>query len=156
MRHSMNAAVRRMALLALFAGAVSAEGQVQAGSSRGAAPSRIPVTVSMVDALPAAQAPFALLRRSTADGGDVIIIPAGADANLLSDAVRALLTVRRHEGDQASRSGMLRVTARTSRRPELPWAARVLGDVRRTPPQVLVGVGTTRSVTIWLPPQRPR
>lgn len=154
MRHSMKAAATTLALLALLAGADPAE--AQAGSARGRAPTRIPVTVALVDELPAAQTPFALLRRSAAEGGDVILVPASADAGVLSDAVRALLAVRSHQGDQGAEGGMLRVTARTSRRPALPWAARVLGDARRTPPQALSGVGTARSVVIWLPPQRAR
>lgn len=153
MSHWMKAAATRLALLALFA--VPAEGQ-PAGSSGRATPTRIPVTVALLDELPAAQAPFALLRRTEAEGGDVILLPTAADANLLSEAVRALLTVRRHQGDHAAQGGMLRVTARASRPPALPWAARVLGDVRRTAPQPVAGVGTARSVVIWLPPQRPR
>lgn len=155
MSYSMKPAVRRMALLALLAGAVPAEGQAQGGNPGRPTPTRIPVTVALVDELPASQAPFALLRRSANEGGDVIIVPASADADLLSDAVRALLTVRRHQGDQASQRGVLRVTARTNRRPALPWAVRVLADARRTAPQALDGVGTARSITIWLPPQRP-
>jgi hypothetical protein len=155
MSHWMKAAATRLALLALFAVAVPAKGQ-QAGSPGRPAPTRIPVTVAMVDELPAAQAPFALLRRTEAEGGDVILLPAAASPDLLSEAVRALLTVRRHQGDHAAQGGTLRVTARTSRPPALPWAARVLGDVRRTAPQSVAGVGTARSVVIWLPPQRPR
>lgn len=155
MSHSIKRSVRRLALLALYAGTVPVEGQAQGGSSGRSAPTRIPVTVALVDELPASQAPFALLRRSANQGGDVIIIPASAEADLLSDAVRALLTVRRHQGDQATQHGVLRVTARTNRRPALPWAVRVLADVRRTLPQALDGVGPVRSITIWLPPQRP-
>jgi hypothetical protein len=155
MSHWIKAAARRVAMLALFTGAVPAEGQ-QAGGSGRPVPKRIPVTVALVDELPAAQAPFALLRRTQAQGGDVILLPSNAGADLLSEAVRALLTVRRHQGDHAAQGGMLRVTSRTSRPPALPWAARVLGDARRAPPQPVAGVGTARSVVIWLPPQRPR
>ncbi|HEX2076054.1 MAG TPA: hypothetical protein VHG08_00045 [Longimicrobium sp.] len=151
MKHSMKPFPGALALLALLAGAAPAEGQ-----GRRAAPTRVPVTVAVVDELPATQQPFALLRRPPAEGGDVIVLPASADADLLSDAVRALLTVRSHQGDQATERGMLRVTARTNRRPALPWAARVLGDLQRTPEQALAGVGTVRSVLIWLPPQRVR
>ena len=155
MSHWIKAAARRIAILALFAGAVPAEGQ-QAGGSGHPVPKRIPVTVALLDELPPAQAPFALLRRTEDEGGDVILLPAAADANLLSEAVRALLTVRRHQGDRAAQGGMLRVTARASRPPALPWAARVLGDARRTSARSIAGVGTARSVVIWLPPQRPR
>ena len=155
MSHWIKAAARRIAILALFAGAIPAKGQ-QAGGSGRPVPTRVPVTVALIDELPAAQAPFALLRRTAAEGGDVIVIPSDADANLLSEAVRALLTVRRHQGDHAAQGGMMRVTGRTSRPPALPWASRVLGDVRRTSPAPVPGVGTARSVVIWLPPQRPR
>ena len=81
MRYAMQTGVRRLALLALFAGAVPAAGQAQAGSSRGPVPTRVPVTVALVDRLSAAQSPFSLLRRSPAEGGDVILMPATADAH---------------------------------------------------------------------------
>ena len=152
MRHALGT----LALVALLAGGAPAEGRAQEKGQGGRTPTRIAVTVAVVDALPAAQHPFALLRRTAAEGGDVILLPAGADADQLSDAVRALLAVRSRQGDEAAERGILRVTAPGSRRPALPWAARVLGDLRRTPPQALAGVGTARSVVIWLPPQQVR
>lgn len=142
-----------LALVALFVAAVPVG--AQPGGSRGVA-TRVPVTVALVDELSPAHTPFALLRRNLAEGGDVIVVPTTADADLLSDAVRALLTVRRHQGDQVADGGTLRVTARTRGRPALPWAVRVLADIRRTTPQTVPGVGSARSVVIWLPPQRPR
>lgn len=149
MRNLVKRAVKSLVPLTLFVSSVPLAAQ-----ARGDAPTRIPVTVAIVDELPGADLPYALLRRTAAQGGDVILLPPSADADLLSGAVRALLAVRRQQGDWAEESGRLRVTSRASRRPAFLWAARVLGDIRRAERQLIPGVGTLPSVVIWLPPQR--
>jgi hypothetical protein len=123
-------------------------------------PTRVPVTVALVDRLPAPDAPFVILRRPDATPADVILLPRDADASVLTDAVRALLLARRNTGgDVAATPAVLRARFRSSGgggRPLLPWAPRVLNDLRRAPISELVGVGPVRSVQIWLPAQRGR
>jgi hypothetical protein len=121
---------------------------------------RVPVTVALVDRLPAPDAPFVILRRTRATPADVILLPRDADATVLTDAVRALLLARRNAGgDVAAAPAVLRARFRSSGgngRPLLPWAPRVLNDLRRAPVSELVGVGQVRSVQIWLPAQHGR
>lgn len=120
---------------------------------------RVPVSVALVDALPTG-APFQILRSIGPEPGDVILLPARANADDLSDAVQALLTLRRLQGDTAGTAGAMRV-----RRPQghphaqprrYPWVARVLNDLRTAPVKRVPGVGTVPALEIWLPPQRRR
>jgi hypothetical protein len=119
-------------------------------------PTRVPVTVAIVERLPVTGAPFLVLRRASAAPRDVILLPAGADARLLSEAVQTLLIARQAGGDTATATATLRVRpqrGRTAQRPVLPWAQRVLTDLRRAAARPLDGVGTVPAVEIWLPRQ---
>ncbi|HEU4453060.1 MAG TPA: hypothetical protein VFR81_08365 [Longimicrobium sp.] len=134
-------------------------GAAQAPKAHGA-PTRVPVTVAMVERLPVPDAPFVVLRRTNVAPQDVILLPAGADARLLSDAVQMLLIARQAGGDTATAAATLRVRPQrgrtASQRPILPWAQRVLADLRRVATRPVEGVGTVPAVEIWLPPQTRR
>jgi hypothetical protein len=136
----------RLVMLALCL----APGTMQAQST---ARTRVPVTIALVERLPAPDAPFVLLRGTAEAGGDVILLPADADAAVLSDAVRALLVVRGQQGDAASAPALLRFSAPGRGARTLPWASRVLADARRAVPREIEGVGTVPSVQVWLPRQ---
>jgi hypothetical protein len=123
------------------------------------APMRVPVTIAVVERLPVPDAPFVVLRRTNAAPRDVILLPAGADAKLLSEAVQMLLIARQAGGDTAAAPATLRVRpqrGRTSQRPVLPWAQRVLNDLRRAEARPVEGVGPVPAVEIWLPAQTRR
>jgi hypothetical protein len=144
-------------LIAAFA-LSSASGAGQVPKVPGA-PSRVPVTIAMVERLSVTDAPFLVLRRTHAAPRDVILLSAGADAKLLSEAVQALLVARRAGGDTAAAPATLRVRpqrGRASQRPVLPWAQRVLADLRRAVARPIQGVGSVPAVEIWLPAQSRR
>ena len=143
-----------LGLLFLVTGQLSA--QVAAPRSP-RAPARVPVTVALVEQLPYPDAPFIILRQLT--GSDYILLPADADAALLTDAVNALLLARQRGGDRAPADALLRLRApeRVRGARPLPWAARVLADLRNAPRRSVPRVGQAPAVQIWLPPQsRPR
>jgi hypothetical protein len=117
------------------------------------APTRVPLTIALVQVLPHPSAPYEIQRRPS---GDVVLVPESATAEQLSDAVRGVLTARLVEGDTARHGSSVRVRPRrpnSAQRPAFPWAQRVLGDLRRAPVQSVAGVGTVRAVKIWLPRQ---
>jgi len=121
-------------------------------------PTRVPVTLALVDTL-SPPAPFRILRRADRDPRDVIVLRRGADSIALSAAVEQLLLLRQVQGDTAAASGMMRVRPRESagRAPRmLPWARRVVDDLHAAEPRTVAGVGTLPVVVIWLPPQRGR
>lgn len=150
----MKALLRRSCpwAVALVFLAVPVGAQPGHGSSR--APSRVPVTVALVEHLPYPEAPFVILRQSI--GRDYILLPAQADAALLTEAVNALLLARTRGGDSAAVDAVLRVRApqrRAGARRPLPWAARVLADLRRAPRFNVPSVGEAPALQIWLPRQ---
>jgi hypothetical protein len=99
------------------------------------------------------------LRRQNVAPHDVILLRASvANAQQLSTAIFDLLAIRQRTGDQTTRTGPVRVRPSQvnggSRRRELPWAQRVIDDVRRAEVKHVPGVGNVRSVQIWLPRQQ--
>jgi hypothetical protein len=150
--------VRALALLlvAILYRANSAAAQPPRASNP---PTRVPVTIALVEELPHPGAPFVILRRVGGADHDVILLPADASVEQLSLAVQALLTARSAAGDTAERPATIRVRPRSGdTRPhrQFPWIARVHGDLRRAASRPVQGVGNARAVVIWLPPQRPR
>ena len=124
------------------------------------APTRVPVTVALVDTL-AGDAPFRILRRATVAPYDVILLRANADSAALSAAVQDLISIRQVQGDTArAAAGVVRVRRPSAtpgqRMRMLPWARRVIDDLRRAERQAVAGVGSVPAVQIWLPPQRGR
>jgi hypothetical protein len=149
--------VRALALLlvALVYGANSTAAQPATASNP---PTRVPVTIALVEQLPHPDAPFVILRRVNEAEHDVILLPADADARQLSLAVQALLTARSVAGDTADSPATIRVRPRSGARAHrpVPWIARVHGDLQRAAHRPIRGVGNARAVVIWLPPQRSR
>lgn len=140
-----------IALAVLWPGILPGQPGTRTGST-----SRVPAAVVLVDSLPQQGAPFVIVRRVDASPGDVILLRTGATAEHLSDAVRALMMARQVSGDSATTARTMRVRPRqgaAQNRPILPWAPRVLADLARAEVQNIPGVGTGRSVTIWLPRQ---
>lgn len=123
-------------------------------------PTRVPVTLAVVDSARTGDAPYRLLRRVDVSPRDVILLRAGEDAAVLSEAINNLLLIRAQTGDTAKVSGAVRVRDGTDgakrQRRVLPWAGRVLNDLRQARPGEVEGVGTVPAVEIWLPPQRGR
>lgn len=146
-----------LSLVALMFGANSAGAQPARASNP---PTRVPVTIALVEELPQPGAPFVILRRVNEAEHDVILLAADADAQQLSLAVQALLTARSVAGDSAESSATVRVRPRTGEASrahrQFPWIARVHGDLRRAAHRPVAGVGNVRAVVIWLPPQRRR
>ena len=121
--------------------------------------SRVPVTIALVERVPVPGAPFVILRRPNLSPHDVILLPRSADAAMFSEAVHMLVAARQVAGDTAPRAITLRFRpnqARQQGRGILPWADRVLVDLRRAQPRQVEGVGRVLSVQIWLPAQRIR
>ncbi len=117
---------------------------------------RVPVTIALADSAALGDTPFRVLRRADTSPRDVILLAPVADAAALSEAVGQLQTMRRVQGDVAAVTGAMRVRRPgNGRGPRmLPWAPRVLQDLRRADARPLAGVGTVRNVQVWLPPTR--
>jgi hypothetical protein len=120
--------------------------------------SRVAALVFVTDSFPY-PGNVAILRRRAASPQDVIVIRSQeASAFDLSEAVRTLLQLRGVSGDSASIDGTFRSRAlnTTTTHSVLPWAERVLGDLRTQKPHNVAHVGFGRSVKIWLPASHPR
>jgi hypothetical protein len=135
--------------------------QAQEGNTQRQIVMRIPVTIALVERMPDEISPAVILRRPGATPHDVILLRSStASGKHLSDAIVQLLTIRVLSGDTALANATMRVKPREGAqgqiRREYPWVQRVFNDLRKAEPQSLTGVGTVRSVQIWLPPQRGR
>jgi hypothetical protein len=123
------------------------------------APTRIPVTVVLVEsALPGNEA-WVVQRRPGASPEDVILLRITADAGQLAEAVRTLLVIRQADGDRPNVGRTLRIRPQQRQQGaarEIPWIPRVWADLRRAEPRVVAGLGIVRAVDIWLPPQHRR
>ncbi|HEX8320050.1 hypothetical protein [Longimicrobium sp.] len=141
------------ALLLAVAVAVVPQSFCMAQQAHGTAQARVPALVAISPELQGAETPFRLERFGGRSPQDVILLAPDADAATLTQAVEALMAVRRATGDAASGSATFRV--QQAQRPRvLPWAARVLQDVRGAAPRAIPGIGRLRAVQIWLPAQR--
>lgn len=149
MKDYMHRSTWLLALLVVVAGELSAQATPRSPHT----PSRVPATVALVEQLPYPDAPFIILRQSA--GSDYILLPANADAALLTDAVNALLLARQRGGDRATADAVLRarVPERVRGARPLPWVARVLADLRNAPRRSVPSVGQAPAVQIWLPRQ---
>jgi hypothetical protein len=139
----------------LIAAGLSSEGLAQESARR--RPTRVPVTVVLVDTL-SAERGFLILRRADTDPRDVILLGGAADTVALTEAVDELLLMRRAQGDTSRVTGTMRVRRTYSSAggsPSiLPWARRIVDDLRRAARRDVAGVGDVPAVVIWLPPQR--
>lgn len=115
---------------------------------------RVRVTLVLVNSL-SSNEEFRIVRRAVEEPHDVILLTDVATSGTLSAAVQDLLSVRAQQGDTARLDGIVRIrhSGQISRR-MLPWAERVLSDLRRARPRSIPGFGTLPAVDIWLPPQR--
>lgn len=118
---------------------------------------RVPALVVLVDSIRELDAPYVIMRRPGSTPADLIVLRADADASQLSDAVRGLLTARLANGDVPPSAATFRVRPHqrggAAAQPALPWAPRVINDVRRAPVREISGIGRVRAVQIWLPRQ---
>jgi hypothetical protein len=140
-------------LLLFLAGELSAQNPTQTPRSERGRPSRVPVTVALVERLPYPDAPFIILRQAAE--GDYILLPADATAALLTDAINALLLARQRGGDQVSADAVLRarVPDRVRGARPLPWVEHVLTDLRSAPAGAVPGGSLAPVLQIWLPRQ---
>jgi hypothetical protein len=124
-------------------------------AAQASTPPRTPALVALSPDLLGADTPFRLARFGGSSPRDVILLAPDADASVLTQAVEALMVVRRESGDPGSGVNASFRTRQPQQRPRvLPWAARVLRDVRSAAPREVPGVGRIRGVQIWLPAQR--
>lgn len=142
----------RILLVAAVLGAALPWRDAAAQEPRGSR-ARVPALVAISPELHGTEARFRLARFGGDAPRDVILLAPDADAAVLTHAVEALLAVRRHSGDAAASDAMLRTPERPRAR-VLPWAARVLQDVRAAAPRQIPGVGRLPAVQIWLPAER--
>jgi hypothetical protein len=109
-----------------------------AQQTAGGKPTRVPVTVALVDDLTPSGVPFVIQRRPDLAPHDVILLRADATADQLSDAVRSLLVVRQAGGDTALSPATRRMRPRgpqpRGERRALPWVPRVFADGVDVPP----------------------
>lgn len=140
----------------IFAGGPLTGQEALGGRVPLARPSRVPVTVALVEQLPHGTGPFEIIRHGGASQHDVILLSRRAANEVeLSEAIRTLLAVRRNGGDLPTRDANLRVRPRNVSIDPYPWVARVLRDLRNVAPKPLPGFGNVAFVQIWLPRQRP-
>ncbi len=139
-----------LAAFAAFSPAVLA-----AQRTGGGAPTRVPLTVVLVSELPRPGAAYEVQRRTTGGDRDVVLLLETATPEQLSDAVRGVLTARQADGDTAMEARTFRVRPHNGvASAVLPWANRVLADLRAAHVRDVPGVGRVRAVRIWLPSQR--
>jgi hypothetical protein len=149
----MNSGIRILiAALAAFSPAVLAAQRTGSG-----APTRVPLTVVLVPELPRPGAVYEIQRRSTGSDRDVVLLLDTATPEQLSDAVRGVLTARLAGGDTATQAATFRVRPHGGvPRLALPWADRVLMDLRTARVREVPGLGRMHAIRIWLPSQRGR
>jgi hypothetical protein len=120
-------------------------------------PQRVPATIVLTDFINQRDASWVIVRRPGGVPADVILLRSGASVDELSEAIRGLMTARYANGDVAPAAATFRVRPRTragaDARPALPWAPRVLNDLRRAQLREVSGFGRVRAVEIWLPRQ---
>jgi hypothetical protein len=128
------------------------------GASGQAAPgvpgaaSRAPVLVATIDSL-LGEPRFRIVRLAGGPVRDVILLPRDADPALLSEAVEALRLIWAHDrnrGDGLATFRLRRMAAESPSRPVLPWAERVITDLRTAPERSVPGVGRGRTLQIWV------
>ncbi|HEX9939445.1 MAG TPA: hypothetical protein VGB15_20045 [Longimicrobium sp.] len=147
---------RRAVLAVVLVAAVSAARDVSAQSGIRARRPRVPVTIAFVDTLHAGAGDYVILRGG--DGGrDVILLRPSADAATFSDAVRSVMLIRTVRGEPGGNPHLVRTRgAAGGNRPSrpLPWATRVLDDLRKSTPREVASLGMVPAMEIWLPAQQ--
>jgi hypothetical protein len=139
---------------ALFAGTTA---RAQAEQSAASA-LRSPVLLALVDTLPDTQPRFRIIRMAGASAQDVVLLPVDASPELLTDALEALRMVwaATATGGRGTPEGVFRrAHGKTEGGPQrvIPWAGRVMSDLRQARERHVPGVGRVRAVRIWLAPR---
>lgn len=126
--------------------------EAQAGGGR-----RVPVVIRLTSAL--TDATFLIKRNPPGMNGDVIELSESSSANDLSTAVQMLMQVRKIDGDTGTGSKTFRLHSAEVRGrviPILPWANRVIGDLKKIAAAERAASRGNGSLKIWLPPQKKR
>lgn len=144
--------LRGVVVVLLSHSAVTADAQVQG-------PPRVPATLAIVEDLRGAVVPYQFVRMAGNSPQDVVLLAPDITPQQFTEAVEALLLVRSQSpGAFAETVGRVRVRRNApsgARRRVLPWADKVLSDLRSAPIRHVPGAGFVRSVQVWLPtPQR--
>lgn len=115
---------------------------------------RVPITLVLVNN----GAPPTLLRRSSMEPRNVILLDAAtADVQRLSDAVFSLLIMEIDdpEGRTRADNAAQRIRISPSRPPVYPWAGEALLRLKSEPRQAIGGFGNHHALQIWLAPLSP-
>lgn len=114
--------------------------------------SRAPVLIAVVDTLP----DFRIIRLPGESVRQAVLLPSSATPEMLTEALETLRVVWARDDDRMNAPGMMmrRVTRTAALRTRivLPWAERVLHDLRDAHRRRVPGVGDVRAVQIWLAP----
>lgn len=148
--------LKRLIVLVLLGGALSAgAASGQNGHGMAGSASRIPVLLAVVDTLPYTAPRFRIVRLADNSARYVVVLPADVTSELLSEAVENVRIVSVQPDPETPRA-MFRAapgTADSRPRRELPWAERVIRDLRDARERHVPGVGQVRAVQIWLAPR---
>lgn len=148
--------MRHVTLLILCALFLSTEAAAQPTEPDARSASRRPVLVAFVDTVGDAAPGYRLVRLAGESPQDVILLPADASPELLTEAVEALRVVWQRAGEGVDGSATVRVIPSEPgravvRQRVVPWGATVLQDIRVARERHVPGVGRVRAVRIWLP-----
>jgi hypothetical protein len=142
-------------ILLLIALATVTAGRVGAQTADASPRARVPVWVAIAQDLQETEG-YRILRFAGNGAGDVILLQPNADAVTFTRAVDALMAIRTRAGDTPQADAAMRVrTSQHRPRGPLPWANRVLRDLRVAELRQVPRVGMRRAVRIWLPAQQP-
>lgn len=148
--------IPRLLICLLSFGGVSLSGTASAQADRSSprAQSRAPILLAVVDTLPDTAPRFRIIRLPGESAREAVLLPSDATPELLTQALEALRMIWVH--DKGSQPGeLLRLNggkAETRPHRAVPWAGRVLHDLREAHRRQIPGVGSVRAVQIWLAP----
>lgn len=119
---------------------------------------RVPVLLAVVDSLPDTNSGFRIVQLAGESARHVVLLSSDASPDVLTGAVETLRIVLARSGESGSAGGggalYRTVPGTTGSHPRrvLPWAERVLRDLRMAHPRHVPDVGHVRAVQIWLAP----
>ncbi|HZG44090.1 MAG TPA: hypothetical protein VEY93_14175 [Longimicrobium sp.] len=119
--------------------------------------SRIPALLVIVDTLSTINPRYRILRTSGDPVSDAILLPRNADPEMVTEAILALQMIRQRAPGVGTAPAELRMRTVSEAHPMrrvLPWAGRIIGDLRRAPYGDMAPLGRVRSIQIWLPSPR--
>jgi len=100
--------------------------------------------------------PPSIFRRATAEPRNVIMLdPAVADVQQLSDAVYSLLMLEAQDPTGGTRAdNLVRRVRLPASAPVYPWAAEALARLKGAQERPVAGLGRRRTLDLWVAPQR--